>query len=166
MRTLDVYLHTRLTGHLTLQDSGGMAFRYAESWLDAEGRVPLSNSLPLRPDSFPQRDCAPFFNGVLPEGGNRTTIARLLGLSAENDFALLEARIGRAREFDQIQTADLRRFANDAGLTAPLVLRRARELVGILLDTVDDVAQAHPAARQTAMIARQRAESLAERLGA
>ena len=68
-----------------------MAFQYDESWLAAEHAVPLSHSLPLRPERFPQRECAPFFAGVLPEGNGRTTIARLLGMSAENDFALLEA---------------------------------------------------------------------------
>ena len=91
MRTLDVYLDTHLTGHLTLRDSGRMAFQYADAWLDTPQAVPLSHSLPFRREPFPQRLCAPFFSGVLPEGNSRTTLARLLGFSAENDFALLEA---------------------------------------------------------------------------
>ena len=91
MRTLDVYLHADLAGHLTLQNTGRMTFQYAESWLDSEDCMALSHSLPLQAARFPQRACAPFFNGVLPEGGSRATIARVLGLSAENDFALLEA---------------------------------------------------------------------------
>jgi tetratricopeptide (TPR) repeat protein len=32
-RTLDVYLHTDLAGHLTQDDDGDMSFQYAESWL-------------------------------------------------------------------------------------------------------------------------------------
>ena len=91
MRKLTVYLHGDPTGELTLSDNGRMAFQYAESWLDAPQAAPLSHSLPLRPERFPQRACTPFFSGVLPEGDSRTTIARLLGLSPENDFALLEA---------------------------------------------------------------------------
>ena len=91
MRTLHVYLHADLAGHLTLQNNGRMTFQYAESWLDSDTRMPLSNSLPLQAARFPQRACAPFFSGVLPESGSRATIARVLGLSAENDFALLEA---------------------------------------------------------------------------
>ena len=91
MRNLDVYLHGELTGQLTLRDTGQMAFRYAESWLDDPLAQPLSHSLPLRPERFPERDCAPFFGGVLPEGRARSTLARMLGISEGNDFALLEA---------------------------------------------------------------------------
>ena len=75
-------------------------------------------------------------------------------------------RIGRAREFEQVGAADLRRLAKGAGLNAPLVVRRARELVDIILDRLDEVEQPHPASRQTATIVRQRAERLASRLGA
>ena len=91
MRKLTVYLHEDLTGQLTLADSGRMTFQYDEAWLDAARAVPLSHSLPLRPERFPQRACVPFFSGVLPEGDTRATIARLLGMSPENNFALLEA---------------------------------------------------------------------------
>ena len=91
MRNLDVHLHGELTGQLTLRDTGQMAFRYAESWLDDPLAQPLSHSLPLRPERFPERDCAPFFGGVLPEGRARSTLARMLGISEGNDFALLEA---------------------------------------------------------------------------
>lgn len=91
MRNLDVYLHGELTGQLTLRDTGQMAFRYAESWLDNPSAMPLSHSLPLRSERFPERDCAPFFGGVLPEGRARSVLARMLGISEGNDFALLEA---------------------------------------------------------------------------
>ena len=91
MRTLDAYLDADLAGHLTLRDSGRMVFQYALSWLDDPRAVALSHSLPLRREPFPQRLCAPFFGGVLPEGNSRAILARLLGISRENDFALLEA---------------------------------------------------------------------------
>ena len=76
MRTLDVYLHEELAGHLMLRDSGRMAFRYVASWLESPHAVPLSHSLPLRTERFPERECAPFFGGVLPEGRGRSTMAR------------------------------------------------------------------------------------------
>ena len=91
MRMLDVYLHGEFVGHLMLRDSGQMAFRYVASWLESERAVSLSHSLPLRTERFPARECAPFFGGVLPEGRGRGTIARVLGISEGNDFALLEA---------------------------------------------------------------------------
>ena len=67
-----------------------MTFQYASSWLDHPESVPLSHSLPLRKRRFSQRECRPYFGGVLPEGPNRTQIARALGVSEHNEFALLE----------------------------------------------------------------------------
>ena len=90
MRALDVYLHRNHTGRLILQDTGRMTFQYAPAWLEHPGAVALSHSLPLRERRFSQRECRPFFSGVLPEGENRTLIARILGVSENNEFALLE----------------------------------------------------------------------------
>ncbi len=92
-RTLDVYLHTELIGHLTQDDDGDMSFQYAESWLQRAGAVPLSLSLPLRAERFRRKECRGFFAGILPEEAKRETIARNLGISARNDYAMLE-RIG------------------------------------------------------------------------
>lgn len=92
-RTLDVYLHTDLAGHLTQDDDGEMSFQYAESWLQRGGAVPLSHSLPLRPERFRRKECRGFFAGILPEESQREIIARNLGISARNDYAMLE-RIG------------------------------------------------------------------------
>ena len=91
MRALDVYLDRRPTGELRLRDNGQMAFQYADSWLERDDALPLSHSLPLRRESFRHRSCVPYFGGVLPEEPNRSAIARILGISVENDFALLEA---------------------------------------------------------------------------
>ena len=93
MRSLDVYLHGHLAGRLFLRDSGLTSFRYVHTWLARPDAVPLSLSLPLQEERFRHRDCAPFFAGVLPEGRSRELIARVLGVSDTNDFALLE-RIG------------------------------------------------------------------------
>lgn len=92
-RTLDVYLHSDLGGHLTQDDDGDMSFQYAESWLQRAGAVPLSRSLPLRKERFRRKECRGFFAGILPEESKREMIARNLGISARNDYAMLE-RIG------------------------------------------------------------------------
>lgn len=92
-RTLDVYLHKNLTGHL-IQDNGGkMGFTYADAWLNTPGATPLSQSLPLRPKRFSTKECRPYFAGILPEESKREIIAGNLGISARNDYAMLE-RIG------------------------------------------------------------------------
>uniref|UniRef100_Q026L8 HipA domain protein n=1 Tax=Solibacter usitatus (strain Ellin6076) TaxID=234267 RepID=Q026L8_SOLUE len=92
-RMLDVYLHTDLAGHLTQDDDGDMSFQYAESWLHKPGAGPLSHSLPLRPERFRRKQCRGYFAGILPEESKREMIARNLGISARNDYAMLE-RIG------------------------------------------------------------------------
>jgi len=93
MRALDVYLQGHLAGQLVLRDNGLSSFQYGESWLGRTDAAPLSLSLPLRPERYAHRACMPFFGGVLPEGRNRRLIAGILGVSEDNDFALLE-RIG------------------------------------------------------------------------
>lgn len=92
-RTLDVYLFEDVVGRLVQDDGGQMIFDYAESWLASPRAVPLSQSLLLRPKRFRNKECRGFFAGILPEESKREIIARNLGISARNDFAMLE-RIG------------------------------------------------------------------------
>jgi serine/threonine-protein kinase HipA len=89
-RTLDVYLQRDLVGRLTQDGNGQLAFHYAESWLADPGAVPLSHSLPLRKQKFSRNECRGFFGGILPDEGKREIIAKNLGISARNDFAMLE----------------------------------------------------------------------------
>lgn len=89
-RTLDVYLHEELAGHLVQGDDGQMSFEYLESWLAKPDAAALSQSLPQRKERFPVKECRGFFGGILPEGGKREIIARNLGISARNDYAMLE----------------------------------------------------------------------------
>jgi serine/threonine-protein kinase HipA len=89
-KTLDVYLHDELAGRLN-QDAGGQTvFEYVESWLARPGATPLSQSLPLRKQRFNRKECRGFFAGILPEESKREIIARNLGISARNDYAMLD----------------------------------------------------------------------------
>jgi serine/threonine-protein kinase HipA len=92
-RTLDIYLNKNLVGHLIQDDDGQMVFDYSKTWLEDTLAVPLSHSLPLRDESFSRKECRGFFAGILPEENKRKIIAGNLGISAQNDYALLE-RIG------------------------------------------------------------------------
>ena len=92
-RTLDVYQHRELVGHLIQDDGGQMVFDYAESWLQKPDATPLSHSLPLRRERFKRNECRGYFAGILPEESKREIIARNLGISERNDYAMLE-RIG------------------------------------------------------------------------
>jgi len=70
-----------------------MVFDYAETWLSKPGATALSQSLPLRKERFRRNECRGFFAGLLPEQAQRATVARNLGISERNDYAMLE-RIG------------------------------------------------------------------------
>lgn len=88
--TLDVYLHTYLVGQLVQDEHGQTLFAYTEDWLKNTNAIPLSISLPLQEGQFGEKLCKPFFAGVLPDNAKRKLIARNLGISANNDFAMLE----------------------------------------------------------------------------
>lgn len=92
-RTLDVYLLGEQVGALEQDDHGAMGFSYAQEWLREPGAIPLSHSLPLREEVFGRNEARGFFAGILPEQHQREVIAKNLGVSAGNDFALLD-RIG------------------------------------------------------------------------
>lgn len=92
-KTLDVYLHDELVGHLIQDDGGQTVFEYVQAWLDRPNPTALSVSLPLRKERFSRNECRGFFAGILPDEAKREIIARNLGISARNDFAMLE-RIG------------------------------------------------------------------------
>ena len=89
-RTLNVYYDRELVGQLIQNDGGQMIFQYDESWLGKPEPIALSRSLPPREEPFTQNECRGFFGGTLPEEGNRKVIARILGISDKNDFAMLE----------------------------------------------------------------------------
>ena len=93
-RILNVWWDERLVGRLSQNRHGELGFVYAPEWLEAGDAVPpLSVSLPKRAEPFSRRECGPFFSGLLPEEGQRDAVARLLGVSRGNDFALLD-RLG------------------------------------------------------------------------
>lgn len=93
MRVLDVYLLQHLTGQLIQDDNGHMVFSYNKTWLANPHAIALSYSLPLRDKPFTRDECHGFFAGILPEENKRELIAKNLGISARNDFAML-AEIG------------------------------------------------------------------------
>jgi serine/threonine-protein kinase HipA len=78
-------------GRLTAGEGGVRSFRYDASWLEDEAAFPVSLSLPMQADEH-RGDAARFFFGnLLPEGATREAICGRLGISSENDWALLRA---------------------------------------------------------------------------
>lgn len=95
-RRLDVYLGDERVGGLERQGPTRYRFRYTNDATarNGEGALLLSASLTVRNEPYPSAETKPFFEGLLPEGATRTTIARKLGLSEDNGFGLL-AELGR-----------------------------------------------------------------------
>ena len=88
-KILNVYLHQDMVGRL-IMDQGQMGFSYSDSWLHSSHAVSLSQSLPLQKEDFSYKACRGFFGGILPEENKRDMVARNLGISKTNDFAMLE----------------------------------------------------------------------------
>jgi serine/threonine-protein kinase HipA len=88
-RILNVFLHDKLAGVLRRKDNGNLQFRYDGDYVE-EGGPPLSLNLPLRTEVFPHRDSLAFFGNLLPEEGVRAQLALTTGISASNDYKLLE----------------------------------------------------------------------------
>jgi serine/threonine-protein kinase HipA len=89
-KQLNVYLGSDLVGYLGQNESGVIWFRYTAKWCGQTGAIALSQSLPLREEVYSGKECAGFFGGVLPEGKMRKLVAKNVGRSARNDYALLE----------------------------------------------------------------------------
>ena len=92
MNTLVVHCNGSRVG-LLVDQGNQLGFRYDEAWLAAADACALSRQLPLRSEEFSGQPVAVFFGGLLPEADARDQIARNLGISSNNDFAMLE-RIG------------------------------------------------------------------------
>ncbi|MBU6371190.1 MAG: type II toxin-antitoxin system HipA family toxin [Alphaproteobacteria bacterium] len=88
---LSVWWEDKIVGALRLDEHGDVSFAYDPAWLADASAAPLSASLPKRAETLNRRACRPFFAGLLPEEAPREAVARALGLSKGNDFALLRA---------------------------------------------------------------------------
>jgi serine/threonine-protein kinase HipA len=89
-RFLDVFLYSHKVGTLEQDNHGQLFFTYSTEWLEKDGSQILSQSLPLQKERFKRHQCRPFFAGILPDETKREVIAQRLGISAKNDFSLLE----------------------------------------------------------------------------
>lgn len=86
---LSVYLGENLAGHLTSTAQNGVVFSYDPAYLEA-GFPPLSLSLPLCTNEYPQKKCLPFFEGLLPEGDVKKRISDYLHVSETSTLKLLK----------------------------------------------------------------------------
>ena len=88
---LNVFFGNKKAGSLESTENRGVIFVYDENYLIDKNSVPLSASLPLQREEFPQKQCIHFFSGLLPEEDSRKKIADYLHISETSTLKLLEA---------------------------------------------------------------------------
>lgn len=130
-RALSVWWNGAVVGTLQQNQHGEMRFAYSADWLADPSRPAISFSLPKREEPFKQRQCRPFFAGLLPEESQRDVIAGALGISRRNDFAFLEALGGDVAGAISLWPEGETPPARDVAGTAPHALTDD-ELAGLL----------------------------------
>ena len=82
-----------LVGYLS--ESGGQTdFQYTPEWLAQPGSLPISLTLPLRPEAYTYQGLHPFFENLLPEGWLFDMASRKLKISKDDPFGMLLATCG------------------------------------------------------------------------
>jgi len=89
-RSLSVYFNNKLAGILHQDQSGRLSFSYDPHYLRSKKAYPLSISMPLREGAYEDSIVRPFFSNLLPDDLARSRIAKYLGVSEKNPFAILE----------------------------------------------------------------------------
>lgn len=80
-----------LIGVIEKTDSSVVTFTYDADYLGKVGAVPLSTSLPLQSEPYIEPAMLPYFEGLLPEGEARNSLAARLELPEGDYLSLLEA---------------------------------------------------------------------------
>lgn len=90
MRILSVYFEETVVGKLRQDERGQLSFFYDRSYLTRQKAYPLSISLPLSDEVYEDDVVRPFFSNLLPDDLVRHRVAKVLGVSEKNPFAILE----------------------------------------------------------------------------
>lgn len=88
---LDVFYGSKKAGELSSTENHGVVFSYTDDYLSDKNSKQLSISLPLVEKEFSQKECFPFFAGLLPEEDYRKKIADYFHVSETSTLKLLEA---------------------------------------------------------------------------
>ncbi|MFN7051067.1 MAG: HipA domain-containing protein, partial [Gemmobacter sp.] len=142
---LDVYMNRRKVGQFFRDPDGGFAFAYGADWLNWANTLPVSRSLPLRPERYSGPPVIAVFDNLLPDSDDiRRRLAERVGADGLDAHSLL-ARIGRdcvgALQFlpegevpeagtaltgEPLDEAEIAAMLKDLGRT-PLGIRRERD---------------------------------------
>lgn len=76
-------------GRISGENGETARFSYLEEYLESEAAAPVSISLPLQQESFTAEETRRFFEGLLPEGITRRTVAAWLHLQEDDYLSML-----------------------------------------------------------------------------
>ncbi len=97
MKALQVCIERRGSqvpvGRIVPDRVAGPCFAYDKSYLEQPDAAAVSVSLPLREEPFSAQETRRFFDGLLPEGFTRRSVAQRLRLD-ENDYLAILAALG------------------------------------------------------------------------
>lgn len=98
MRTFEVKIELdgipTLIGHIDFMNAQDAQFRYDEDYLENGKAAPISVSLPLQEEPFSPQATKNFFDGLLPEGFTRRSVAGWMHVDA-NDYLGLLCGLGK-----------------------------------------------------------------------
>ncbi|MEO6776588.1 MAG: type II toxin-antitoxin system HipA family toxin [Kofleriaceae bacterium] len=127
---LDVHSGSLHVATLDVSDLSRLVLTYEPTWLGSERAFPISISLPLRAEPFVGAAAQQFFANLLPEGQARQAVCGRLGISIDNDIALLRAIGGEcAGALSVVERGPRRRSTRDEAYE-PLTDARLAKLIG------------------------------------
>ena len=101
-------------GTITGTNRDDAVFAYSEEYRSREGCRPISVALPFETERFTPRQTHHFFEGLLPEGFSRRSVAAHLRLDAEDYLSILAALggecLGAIRIVEEEQTVEPARY--------------------------------------------------------
>lgn len=104
-------------GDIVGETSDDAAFSYDEAYLDLEGAIPICLALPLGSNPFSPEQTRRYFDGLLPEGFTRRSVAGALH-AEESDYLSLLASLG-SECIGAVLAVEDGQGSGDAELTTP-----------------------------------------------
>lgn len=87
---LKVFFGKEFAGVLASTADQGVVFSYDDSYRTNKSNSALSISMPLSKKEYSQKECLPFFSGLLPEGDVKRRVSDFLHVSESSTLKLLQ----------------------------------------------------------------------------
>lgn len=87
---LKVFFAKEFAGVLASTADQGVVFSYDDSYRTNKSNSALSISMPLSKKEYSQKECLPFFSGLLPEGDVKRRVSDFLHVSESSTLKLLQ----------------------------------------------------------------------------